>query len=131
MKMKLNLMQFFQKKSKKLPFVPNCESHMNFLKKIRPFDYLVILIVIACFVVGVMTHFNKRTTSSNQIEATTDIELEIYLRGVFCLLFKLLDYVTLASYVDIMSLKAVFDINAERALGEIAQMTLRRHYLIA
>ena len=55
---------------------------MNFIKKIRPFDYLIILIVLLCLIVGFLTFTNKRTTSQNQIEATTDIELEVYLRGV-------------------------------------------------
>ena len=54
----------------------------NFIKKLRPFDYLVIAIVIVILIVGVLTFTNKRATSSNQIEATTDIEIEIYLRGV-------------------------------------------------
>lgn len=55
---------------------------MNFIKKLRPFDYLIILIVIMALIVGLLTVTKKRTTSSNQIEASTNIELEIYLRGV-------------------------------------------------
>lgn len=55
---------------------------MNFIKKIRPFDYLIILIIIIGLVVGVLTLKGKRATSSNQIEATVDIQMEIYLRGV-------------------------------------------------
>ena len=55
---------------------------MKFLQKLRPFDYLVILIVLAIIVVGFLTFSGKRATSSNQIETTTNIELEIYLRGV-------------------------------------------------
>ncbi len=34
------------------------------------------------FVAGILTFSGKRATSSNQIEATTDIDIEIYLRGV-------------------------------------------------
>ena len=55
---------------------------MEFIKKLKPFDYLVIAIVMVCMVVGGLTFLGKRATSSNQIETTTDIELEIYLRGV-------------------------------------------------
>ena len=55
---------------------------MEFIKKIRPFDYLIIAIVLVCIVVGFLTFSGKRATSSNQIETTTNIELEIYLRGV-------------------------------------------------
>lgn len=55
---------------------------MNFIKKLRPFDYLVILIILVGLVAGFLTFTHKRTTSSNQIEATTKIDMEIYLRGV-------------------------------------------------
>ena len=55
---------------------------MDFIKKIRPFDYIVIAIVLVGLVAGFLTFNGKRATSSNQIEATTNIELEIYLRGV-------------------------------------------------
>jgi len=55
---------------------------MEFIKKIKPFDYLIIAIVLIGLIVGFLTFSGKRATSSNQIEATTNIELEIYLRGV-------------------------------------------------
>ena len=55
---------------------------MNFIKKLRPFDYLILVIIIAVLTVGALTFSGKRATSSNQIEATTDIDIEIYLRGV-------------------------------------------------
>ena len=55
---------------------------MEFVKKIRPFDYLIIAILIVALIVGYLTFTKKRTTSSNQIEASVNIELEIYLRGV-------------------------------------------------
>jgi len=55
---------------------------MEIIKKIKPFDYLVIGIIIIALIVGFMTAKGKRATSSNQIEATTNIEMEIYLRGV-------------------------------------------------
>ncbi len=55
---------------------------MEFIKKIKPFDYLIIAILLIALVVGILTYFGKRATSSNQIEATVNVELEIYLRGV-------------------------------------------------
>ena len=55
---------------------------MNLIKKLRPFDYLIIGIIFIGLIVGFLTFSGKRATSSNQIEATTDIEMEIYLRGV-------------------------------------------------
>ena len=55
---------------------------MDFIKKIKPFDYLIIIIVLVGLIVGFMTIKGKRATSSNQIEATVNIEMEIYLRGV-------------------------------------------------
>ena len=55
---------------------------MNFFKKLKPFDYLIILVVIVGVVVGFLTFTNKRQTSSNQIETTTNVEIEVYLRGV-------------------------------------------------
>ena len=54
----------------------------NIVKKIRPFDYLVVLIVVVGLVVGCLTMTGKRATSSEQIETTVNVELEIYLRGV-------------------------------------------------
>lgn len=55
---------------------------MKFIKKLRPFDYLVVIIILAALVVGCLTFLGKRATSSNQIETTTNIDIEIYLRGV-------------------------------------------------
>jgi len=55
---------------------------MEFIKKIRPFDYLIIVLILIGLIVGFLTFSGKRATSSNQIEASTNIELEIYLRGV-------------------------------------------------
>ena len=55
---------------------------MNIIKKLKPFDYLIIAIVVIGVVVGFLTFSGKRATSSSQIEATIGIELEIYLRGV-------------------------------------------------
>ncbi len=53
----------------------------DLIKKLRPFDYLIIFIIIAALVVGFLTFKGKRMTSSNQIETTTNIEVEIYIKG--------------------------------------------------
>ncbi|MBR2069005.1 MAG: DUF4330 domain-containing protein [Candidatus Gastranaerophilales bacterium] len=55
---------------------------MNILKKLKPFDYCIIVIIIFALIVGFLTFKGKRATSSNQIEASVNIELEVYLRGV-------------------------------------------------
>ena len=55
---------------------------MDFIKKLKPFDYLIIAIILLAFIVGFLTFSGKRATSSNQIETSTNIEMEIYLRGV-------------------------------------------------
>lgn len=54
---------------------------MDFIKKLRLFDYLVLVIIIAALIVGFVTFKGKRATSSNQIEATTNIEVEIFIKG--------------------------------------------------
>jgi len=58
------------------------EIFMNFIKNLKPFDYLVLIIALVIALVGFLTFNHKRATSSNQIEATTNIEIEVYLRGV-------------------------------------------------
>lgn len=55
---------------------------MEFIKKIKPFDYLIIALILIGLVIGYFTIKGKRATSSNQIEATVNVELEVYLRGV-------------------------------------------------
>ena len=55
---------------------------MKNIKRLRPFDYLVIFIIVIALFVGVLTKTGKRATSSNQIEATVNVEMEVYLRGV-------------------------------------------------
>jgi len=55
---------------------------MNILKKLKLFDYIIIAIIIFAIVIGFLTIKGKRATSSNQIEASVNVELEVYLRGV-------------------------------------------------
>ena len=55
---------------------------MEIIKKLKPFDYFVIIILIIGFIIGCLTFCGLRKTSSKQIDKTTQVELEIYLRGV-------------------------------------------------
>ncbi len=55
---------------------------MNFLKKLRPFDIIVIVLILASFMVFFATKTGKRMTSSKQIEAETKVDIEVYFRGV-------------------------------------------------
>lgn len=52
------------------------------LKKLRPLDIIIILIVLMALIVGVATFAGKRATSDNQIEASTKVDIEVYFRGV-------------------------------------------------
>lgn len=55
---------------------------MEFLKRLRTFDLIILSVIIIALLVGFLTMFGKRATSSNQIETTTDIEIEVFLRSV-------------------------------------------------
>ena len=55
---------------------------MKLLKKLRTFDLIIIGVLIVALLVGLLTFFGKRATSSKQIETTTDVEIEIFLRSV-------------------------------------------------
>ncbi len=55
---------------------------MNFLKKLRPFDVIIIVLVIFSLVVFGVTRAGKRATSSKQIEAEAKVDIEVYFRGV-------------------------------------------------
>lgn len=55
---------------------------MTFLKKLRTFDLIIIGVLVVALLVGLLTFFGKRATSSNQIETTTDVEIEVFLRSV-------------------------------------------------
>ena len=55
---------------------------MEFIKKLKPFDYLVIAIVLICIIVGGLTFLGKRTTSSNQIETTLKLWLTLNLKYI-------------------------------------------------
>ena len=55
---------------------------MDFIKKLRPFDIIVIALVIIALFVFVITQTGRRQTSSKQIEAETKVDIEVYFRGV-------------------------------------------------
>lgn len=55
---------------------------MDFIKRIRPFDVIVIVLIILALLVFGITRAGKRATSSKQIEAETKVEIEVYFRGV-------------------------------------------------
>ena len=54
----------------------------EFLKKIKPFDLIVIIGVIIALIVGFFTFKNFRQTADKQIETTSPIVFDVYLRGI-------------------------------------------------
>ena len=54
----------------------------EFLKKIKPFDLIVILGLIIALIVGFVTFKHFRQTADKQIETTSPIVFEVYLRGI-------------------------------------------------
>ncbi len=55
---------------------------MDFIKKIRPFDIVIIALIVIGLVVFGITRLEKRATSSKQIEAEVKVDIEVYFRGV-------------------------------------------------
>ncbi|MBE7706171.1 MAG: DUF4330 domain-containing protein [Cyanobacteria bacterium SIG30] len=55
---------------------------MNFIKKLRPFDYIIIGIVVICVFVFSITMIGLRMTSGKKIEATTPVEIEVFFKGI-------------------------------------------------
>lgn len=55
---------------------------MNFFKKLKLFDILILIIILIAIIVGFLTFKGIRKTSSNQIQAETEVAIEIYFRGV-------------------------------------------------
>ena len=55
---------------------------MDFLKKLRPFDIVVIVLVTIAILVFGITMAGKRATSSKQIMAEGKVDIEVYFRGV-------------------------------------------------
>ena len=55
---------------------------LTLLKKLRPLDIIITVIILIALIVGVVTFLDKRATSSKQIEASTKVDIEVYFRGV-------------------------------------------------
>ncbi len=55
---------------------------INFIKKLRPFDIIVALLLIVGLIVFGATKAGKHVTSSKQIIAETKVDIEVYFRGV-------------------------------------------------
>lgn len=52
------------------------------LKKVRPVDLIIILGVIIALFVGFLTFKNFRQTAAKQIEATSQISFQVFIRGI-------------------------------------------------
>ncbi len=55
---------------------------LSLLKKLRPLDIIITVIILIALIVGAVTFLGKRATSSKQIEASTKVDIEVYFRGV-------------------------------------------------
>ncbi len=55
---------------------------MEILKKFRPLDIAIILVVIIGLIIGVLTVTKKRQTADKQIEANARVEISVFFRGV-------------------------------------------------
>ena len=58
------------------------EFFMNFIKKLRPFDIIVIVLVLVGIFAFILTRTGNHITSSKQIMAETKVDIEVYFRGV-------------------------------------------------
>lgn len=58
------------------------EKFTSLLKQIRPVDIIVIIGVIIALIVGYFTFTNVRQTADKQIEATSKIRFDVFIRGV-------------------------------------------------
>lgn len=58
------------------------EKLIEFLKKIRPVDYIIVVGLIAALLVGFATFKGLRQTADKQIEATSKISFQVFIRGI-------------------------------------------------
>lgn len=58
------------------------QNFLENLKKIKPVDLIIILGVITALIVGFFTYKNFRQTAAKQIEATSKISFQVFIRGV-------------------------------------------------
>lgn len=54
----------------------------NFLKKFKPVDLIIVAGVLIALAVGFVTYKNFRQTASKQIEATSQISFDVFIRGI-------------------------------------------------
>lgn len=55
---------------------------MNIFKKIRTVDFIIIIGIIIALIVGFFTFKNFRQTADKQIEATSQISFDVFIRGI-------------------------------------------------
>ena len=58
------------------------EKFTSLLKQVRPVDIIIIVGVIIALIVGYFTFANVRQTADKQIEATSKIRFDVFVRGV-------------------------------------------------
>ena len=58
------------------------EKFTSLLKQVRPVDIIIIVGVIIALIVGYFTFTNVRQTADKQIEATSKIRFDVFVRGV-------------------------------------------------
>lgn len=58
------------------------ENFLNTLKKMKTVDLIIIVGVLIALAVGFVTYKNFRQTASKQIEATSKISFDVFLRGI-------------------------------------------------
>ena len=54
----------------------------EFLKKIKPFDLIIVVGILIALIVGFFTYKHFRQTADRQIETTSPIVFDVYLRGI-------------------------------------------------
>ena len=58
------------------------EKLMEILKKIKPVDFIIVAGILVALLVGFFTFKNFRQTAAKQIEATSKISFQVFIRGV-------------------------------------------------
>ena len=55
---------------------------MNIFKNLKPVDLIITLGIVIALIVGFVTFKNFRQTADKQIEATSQISFDVYIRGI-------------------------------------------------
>lgn len=58
------------------------QKFIEILKRIRPVDYIIVIGIFVALLVGFLTYKNFRQTADKQIEATSKISFQVFIRGV-------------------------------------------------